>query len=308
MAADRDAADVAAPDPPAWPQTGPSGIGDAVDLLAGHRIALLTGAGLSTDSGIPDYRGPDAPARRPMTLQQFLSGPEMRRRYWARNHLGWHRVHTAEPNAGHHAAARLQRRGLLSGLITQNVDLLHERAGSRRVVDLHGAYDRVICLSCGTVSDRGDLDRRLTRLNPGFVEHVESLGEVRANPDADVEFDATGSFHFAACAVCGGILKPDVVFFGETVPAGRVGEAYAIVDEASALLVAGSSLAVMSGLRFVHHAHKAGKPVVIVNRGPTRGDGRAAVVVEAGVSESLSVLADELPALDEPGPGSRARR
>lgn len=294
--------------------SGPDKLTAVVGLLSGDRLAVLTGAGLSTDSGIPDYRGPGAPPRNPMTYQQFIGDGAFRRRYWARNHIGWHHLHHAEPNAGHRAVARLERRGLLSGLITQNVDRLHERAGNTNVVDLHGVYDRVACLSCGNRSSREDLDRKLTALNPGFLARIAALGPVETAPDADALVDSTEDFIVANCSICGGMLKPDFVYFGENVPKDRVQRAYAMVDGAGALLVAGSSLAVMSGLRFVKHAAKAAKPVVIINRGATRGDEYAALTVTAGVSESLSYLAAELPGLaaSEPntdgsiakGPGS----
>ena len=272
----------------------------AVGILGGKRLAVLTGAGLSTDSGIPDYRGPGAAPRNPMTFQEFIGSPANRRRYWARNHLGWSHLRHADPNAGHAAVALLERRGLLTGLITQNVDRLHEDAGSINVVDLHGRYDRVICLDEGHVFTRRLVAYILEEINSGFLEAAQAAGVVEMAPDADASVEdpeLIRSFVVAVCPVCGGTLKPDFVYFGENVPKDRVQTAYSMVDEAGALLVAGSSLTVMSGLRFVRHAAKLGKPVVIINRGPTRGDGFADLKVEAGVSGALAWLAAELPDL-----------
>jgi NAD-dependent SIR2 family protein deacetylase len=256
------------------------------DLLRHGRVVVVTGAGLSTDSGIPDYRGPGSPARRPMTYQEFVSGPAARQRYWARSHLGWSRMRAASPNAGHRALAALDP----ELLITQNVDGLHEAAGSRRLVALHGRIADVICLSCRRTSSRASLATRMVSANPGYAE-AHAAAEVR--PDGDVELDDTAGFVVPDCEGCGGVLKPDVVFFGENVPAARVQRCYDAVDalrSADALLVVGSSLSVMSGLRFVRRAAKAGVPVVVVNRGATRGDDLATVRLEAGGSESLTAL------------------
>jgi NAD-dependent SIR2 family protein deacetylase len=261
----------------------------ALALLSRRPIVALTGAGLSTDSGIPDYRGPDSPPRTPMTYQQFLSGLPAQRRYWARSHVGWARMAHAEPNAGHRALAELERAGALHGLITQNVDGLHRAAGSRAVIDLHGRVSDVVCVGCGQRSPRHTLQARLATLNPGFVDAAGDA--VEAAPDGDAELTAVDGFQVAWCTGCGGALKPDVVFFGENVPRERVAQAYAMVDAAGVLLVAGSSLTVMSGLRFVRHAHKRGTPVVIVNRGPTRGDPLADVLVDGGCSEVLTAVA-----------------
>lgn len=269
-------------------------------ILAGERFALLTGAGLSTDSGIPDYRGPGAAPRAPMTYQEFIGAAENRRRYWARNHIGWSHLRRADPNAGHAAAARLEHRGLLTGLITQNVDRLHEDAGSVNVVDLHGRFDRVVCLDCRRRYSRSLLAGVLEELNPGFLAAALAASVVEMAPDADAtveDSDLIAGFVVANCPACGGTLKPDFVYFGENVPKDRVERSYAMVDDAAALLVAGSSLTVMSGLRFVRHAAKQGKAVVIINRGQTRGDDLATIKLEAGVSESLSWLASELPGL-----------
>lgn len=273
-------------------------IDDAVDLLRGRTVTALTGAGISTDSGIPDYRSPDSPPRNPMTYQQFVGDEAFRRHYWARNHLGWQHVHRTHPNAGHRALATLEAAGVVRGVITQNVDLLHEDAGSRTVIDLHGRYDRVVCLSCGRVISRAHLAERLTALNPHFLEDVlgESLtvADIEIAPDADAVIEQTSHFVPAACEFCGGVLKPEIVYFGETVPRERVERAYALVDDADALLVAGTSLTVQSGLRFVRHAATAGKTVVIVNRGETRGDPLATLKVEAGTTETLAALAAAL--------------
>jgi NAD-dependent SIR2 family protein deacetylase len=274
----------------------------ALDLLAERPLVVLTGAGLSTDSGIPDYRGPGRQGVRaptPMTFQEFVSGPVAQQRYWARSHVGWARMHGANPNPGHHALATLERRpDRLRLLITQNVDGLHERAGSARLVALHGRIAEVVCLACGDVTARGDLQARMSKLNPG---HLERFAAVTARPDGDVALEDTAGFVVPACEQCGGVLKPHVVFFGENVPADRVRRCYDAVEGLAgssegrgALLVVGSSLTVMSGLRFVRRAAKLGVPVVIVNRGTTRGDELAAYLVEAGCSDFLPALAARL--------------
>lgn len=260
----------------------------ALELLADRPLVVLTGAGLSTDSGIPDYRGPQAPARRPMTFQEFLAGPAARQRYWARSHLGWGRMRRAEPNPGHRAVAQLGA----ELVITQNVDGLHERAGTPRLVALHGRIAEVVCLDCHEVTTRAALQERLDALNPGFAERHRRV-EVR--PDGDVELADTEGFVVPGCRACAGVLKPHVVFFGENVPRPRVERCYAAVEALAevggALLVAGSSLTVMSGLRFVRRAAKIGVPVVIVNRGETRGDDLAAHRVGSGCSEFLAEVA-----------------
>jgi NAD-dependent SIR2 family protein deacetylase len=256
--------------------------------LAQGRLVVLTGAGLSTDSGIPDYRGPGSTARQPMTYQEFVSGLPARRRYWARSHLGFGRMRRADPNDGHHALVRLDP----DLLITQNVDGLHEAAGSRSLVALHGRITDVVCLACRGTTSRASLERRLSDANPGFADRH---ADVASRPDGDVDLDATDDFVVPDCDACGGVLKPDVVFFGENVPPARVQRCYDAVDALTAddaLLVAGSSLAVMSGLRFVRRAARAGVPVVIVNRGPTRGDDLATLKLHAGCSEFLTTLAD----------------
>ncbi|MCV7039851.1 NAD-dependent deacetylase [Mycolicibacterium moriokaense] len=270
---------------------------ELVALLQGRRVTVLTGAGMSTDSGIPDYRGPDSPPSNPMTIRQFTSDAKFRQRYWARNHIGWLHMDETLPNAGHRALASLERAGVVAGLITQNVDLLHTKAGSSAVVNLHGTYAQVICLDCGFTMPRAELADLLEAANPGFLERAEAVGGIAVAPDADAVVDDTESFTIVDCPRCGGILKPDIVYFGENVPKDRVEQAYSFVDEADALLVAGSSLTVFSGLRFVRHAAALGIPVAIINRGRTRGDDYAAVKVDSGCSEMLTLLADELPAV-----------
>ena len=287
----------------ALPRPAAGSLEDVVDLLRGRRLAVLTGAGISTDSGIPDYRGPDSPPRTPMTFQQFVGDEAFRRHYWARNHVGWRHMRRTEPNDGHRALAELEARGVVNGVITQNVDLLHEEAGSRTVIDLHGRYDRVVCLRCGTVRPRAEVAERLEALNPGFVESVGAVADIEIAPDADAVIESTSDFRVAPCwapdpdggaGECGGMLKPDIVYFGENVPKERVERAFALVDDAQALLVAGSSLTVMSGRRFVVHASRTGKPVVIVNQGPTRGDASATLTLDAGTTPTLTALARRL--------------
>lgn len=267
-------------------------VGRAVDALAGRRVAILTGAGVSTDSGIPDYRGTGAPARAPMTVEQFLSSDAARRRYWVGSHLGWRTFAAAEPNRGHEAIASLEAEGIATGVVTQNVDGLHLRAGSRRVVELHGTMRRVFCTHCGQVFDRRDLAERVEELNPWL--RVDD--EVILGPDGDVRPESVEGFRIPDCSVCGGMLKPDVVFFGEYIPAEKFREAEQLVHTSTALLIAGSSLVVNSGIRLVERARRRKLPVVIVNRGQTRADARATVKVDGGTSEVLAALAAALPA------------
>ena len=267
---------------------------ELVALLAGRRLAVLTGAGISTDSGIPDYRGPDSPPANPMTIRQFISSRDYRRRYWARNHLGWRHMAGREPNAGHRALAALERAGVVNGVITQNVDLLHTKAGSRAVINLHGTYDRVVCLDCAHRMSRAELAALLEAANPGFTERAEQFGGLAVAPDADAVVADTESFTFIDCPACGGMLKPDIVYFGESVAKEVVQQSYSLVEQSEALLVAGSSLTVFSGYRFVRHAAALGIPVAVVNRGPTRGDDLATVKVDAGCSPILTLLAEEL--------------
>jgi NAD-dependent SIR2 family protein deacetylase len=277
---------------------------ELVALLAGRRVAVLTGAGISTDSGIPDYRGPDSPPSNPMTIRQFTSDPVFRQRYWARNHVGWRHMDDTAPNAGHRALAALERASVVTGVITQNVDLLHTKAGSRDVVNLHGTYAHVVCLGCRHGMSRAALAERLEALNPGFFgysERAEAVGGLAVAPDADAVVSDTASFRYLDCPRCGGMLKPDIVYFGENVAKDVVTRAYSVIEAADALLVAGSSLTVFSGYRFVRHAAARGMPIAIVNRGRTRGDDLAAVKVDGGCSELLALLASELKRW--PGPG-----
>ena len=270
---------------------------ELVALLHGRRVAVLTGAGMSTDSGIPDYRGPDSPPSNPMTIRQFTSDRAFRQRYWARNHVGWRHMDETLPNAGHRALAALEYAGVVSGVITQNVDLLHTKAGSRTVINLHGTYAQVICLDCGNTMSRAALAELLEAANPGFVERADAVGGIAVAPDADAVVGDTSSFRTIDCGYCGGMLKPDIVYFGENVPKDRVNEAYSLVDGADALLVAGSSLTVHSGYRFVRHAATRGIPIAIINRGRTRGDDLARVKIDNGCSPMLALLADELPTI-----------
>ena len=265
-----------------------TGLDAAARLLRGRRVLALTGAGVSTDSGIPDYRGPMSAKRTPMTYAEFRSGPEARQRYWARSHVGWQHLHRAEPNPAHHALAAMERCGALTAIITQNVDGLHQAAGHRRVVDLHGRISAVICLDCGHISSRERLHERLAAANPGFGQGVSP----DIAPDGDAAVGGVETFRLVDCEECGGVLKPDVVFFGENVPRERVDRCYALVEEADALLVAGSSLTVMSGLRFVRAASRSELPIVIVNRGATRGDDLATLHIDAGCAHVLTDLAD----------------
>ena len=269
---------------------------ELVALLAGRRVAVLTGAGISTDSGIPDYRGPDSPPSNPMTIGQFTSDPVFRQRYWARNHVGWRHMDDTQPNAGHRALAALEAAGVVTGVITQNVDLLHTKAGSRNVINLHGNYARVACLNCGHTMSRAALADQLEALNPGFIERAEAIGGLAVAPDADAVVADTASFGYLDCPRCAGMLKPDIVYFGESVPKETVAQAYSLVNRSEALLVAGSSLTVFSGYRFVRHATALGIPVAIVNRGRTRGDDLATVKVDGGCSELLTLLGAELTA------------
>jgi NAD-dependent SIR2 family protein deacetylase len=271
------------------------GVDELTDLLSAGDVVVLSGAGLSTESGIPDYRGATGSLRRhtPMTYQTFTRDPRGRHRYWARSHVGWRQIAGARPNAGHRSVAALQAAGAVEQVITQNVDGLHQAGGARDVTELHGGLDRTVCLACGDVADRAELDARLRAANPGF--RPEGTDEV--NPDGDVELpdEALDGFVMVGCLACGGgPLKPDVVFFGETVPRARVDHCFSLVDRARSLLVLGSSLTVMSGYRFVIQAAKRGIPVGIVNVGPTRGDEKADVRVDAPLGTVLPQLASRL--------------
>jgi NAD-dependent SIR2 family protein deacetylase len=267
-------------------------VDQAERALAGRRVAVLTGAGVSTDSGIPDYRGEGAPVRNPMTFQTFLGDARARQRYWAGSHLGWRYFSAAGPNAGHEAIADLELAGVVNGVVTQNVDGLHLRAGSRHVVDVHGSMDRVFCVACGQQFAREDIAVRMTRQNPWLAEPEN----VKLNPDGDVDIDAVGEMIVPTCSVCEGMLKPDVVFFGEFVPTTKFAAAAALIRAADALLIAGSSLVVNSGIRLLEQAVRRRLPVVIINRGQTKGDARATLKIDAGTSEVLSALKERLAA------------
>ena len=266
-------------------------------VVASGGSLILSGAGLSTESGIPDYRGPTGLARRvsgttPMTYQTFTGSAAARRRYWARSYLGWRHIARAVPNDGHRAVAELSRRGLLTGIITQNVDGLHQAAGpvmgGAAVTELHGSLHWVICLSCGQRTPRTELARRLEAANPGW--DAELAAAIKPDGDADLDDAAIASFQVADCSSCQGVLKPDVVFFGENVPRPRAEACYALVERSSALLVLGSSLTVMSGFRYVRHAARLERPIVIVNQGATRGDAYAAATIDAPLGQTLSEL------------------
>ncbi|MFF4367119.1 NAD-dependent protein deacetylase [Streptomyces sp. NPDC001594] len=272
---------------------GTTDLRPVTDALRAGGVLVLSGAGISTESGIPDYRGEGGSLSRhtPMTYQEFTADAGARQRYWARGHLGWRTFGRARPNAGHRAVAAFARHGLLSGVITQNVDGLHQAAGSQDVVELHGSLERVVCLSCGALSPRRELARRLEEANAGFQPVAAGL-----NPDGDADLtrEQVGDFRVVPCAACGGVLKPDVVFFGESVPPRRVEHCRTLVREAASLLVLGSSLTVMSGLRFVRQAAEAGKPVLIVNRDRTRGDLQAVTRVALPLGAALTTVAGRL--------------
>jgi NAD-dependent SIR2 family protein deacetylase len=259
-------------------------------FMAGRRLAVLTGAGCSTESGIPDYRGPETRrrARSPIKFAAFAGDPQARKRYWARATVGWWRFADKAPNAAHRALSELERRGVVSGLITQNVDDLHERAGSATVVPLHGSLSQVRCLHCGTRGDRRALQARLAELNPELAGRAVQPVEQAPDGDAELPQHLVDGFRIVDCDHCGGPLKPAVVFFGENVPPARVQRAFELCDAADGLLVVGSSLEVYSGLRFVRRvAEGQGKPVAILNVGPTRGDALASLRIEGLAGEVL---------------------
>jgi NAD-dependent SIR2 family protein deacetylase len=258
---------------------------------------------MSTDSGIPDYRGPTSVRANPMQYSEFIGSIDAQRRYWARSFLGWRRIGHARPNTGHRALADLEGAGL-AGVITQNVDWLHSVAGSRRVINLHGDIAPVVCLVCGDRSSRSELQRRLAQANPQLDEPPR-LEHAELRPDGDAVARDWPQFRLVGCVCCDGPLKPDVVFFGESVPKARVEAAYALLNAAQVLVVLGSSLTVMSGFRFVRHQAKYQQPVVIINRGPTRGDDLATLKIDNGCSETLAEL--RLTLLDAPFDSLRAQ-
>ena len=267
-------------------------------------VFVLTGAGLSTDSGIPDYRGRDGVRRvMPMQFGEFAGSSAARRRYWARSYVGWQRFRAAAPNDGHRSVAALGRLGLIHSLVTQNVDGLHQQAGSTSVVELHGSLAAVVCLTCGDRSPRGEVQERLGIANPRFVEHARGAAadgsqvSSQIRPDGDIVLadEIVDGFHAPTCLVCGAdTLKPDVVFFGESVPRERVQHCLDALDASRSVLVLGSSLAVMSGYRFVRRAAARGIPVAIVTRGVTRGDAEATLRVDAPLTATLGGLVDLL--------------
>ena len=266
-----------------------------VELLRGGNVTVLSGAGLSTESGIPDYRGPDGKRRvMPMTYGEFVASPANRQRYWARSFVGWRRFAGAGPNDGHRAVADLQRLGLVRSIITQNVDGLHQAAGARDVVELHGNLDQARCLNCGETTQRTELDGRLRLANPHF-EVV--AGEIRPDGDVVLPDEAVAGFQPPRCLICrSDLVKPDVVFFGEPVPKSLVEQCFSHVEASSGLVVLGSSLQVMSGYRFVRRAAANGIPVGIVTRGPSRGDEQATIRLDAPLGVTLSRIVQDLQA------------
>ncbi|MCG8420602.1 MAG: NAD-dependent protein deacetylase [Proteobacteria bacterium] len=274
-------------------------MGQLTDALRHRRVVALTGAGCSTESGIPDYRGPGTRrrARNPVQYREFVSDAMARKRYWARSVVGWPRLSQALPNAAHRALAVMEQSGIVRGLITQNVDRLHHAAGSNHIVELHGALAEVRCLTCGAIEPRDSVQKRLLALNPGWHEQ---RAELAPDGDAELPTESIERFRVAACQACAGILKPDVVFFGESVPREVVVDAWRLFDEGDALLVIGSSLAVFSGYRFVRRAAERNMFLAIVNIGPTRGDSLAHLRVSGRAGEVLSRLVERCL-----GPGCR---
>ncbi|MEO6955277.1 MAG: Sir2 family NAD-dependent protein deacetylase [Antricoccus sp.] len=257
------------------------------DFIGPGGIVALTGAGMSTDSGIPDYRGPNARPRKQITFQELIASHDAQQRYWARSFVGFAKFRQAVPNEGHCSLAQLGAAGAITSVITQNVDNLHRLAGSDPVIDLHGLISEVVCVSCGTVSARSDLQNRLQARNRGFLERHDGV----IAPDGDADIEDTADFVIVRCLVCGGTLKPNVVLFGENVAKPKVARCFDLVESAKGLLVLGSSLTVQSGLRFVRRAAKHAIPVAIVNRGKTRGDEFATLKIEAGLTDILMELA-----------------
>lgn len=258
----------------------------AAEQLLNKNVLVLSGAGISTDSGIPDYRGAGKEPRHPMTFDVFMGSAVARQRYWARSYFGWNRIAQAQPNQAHHALSLAEEMGKLFCVVTQNVDQLHQKAGSKNVIDLHGRLDQVICMNCKAVLDRREMDNFLEQLNPNVVRNTE----VEFSPDGDAEVAETEGFQVPNCKSCNGLLKPDVVFFGESVPTERVEVAMKAVDQAQAMLVVGTSLSVNSGLRFVRRAAKSKIPIYIVNLGKTKADELAEVKIEANASLVLGRL------------------
>jgi NAD-dependent SIR2 family protein deacetylase len=254
------------------------------------RVFVLTGAGISTDSGIPDYRDADGAWKRspPVTWQAFTGDPATYRRYWARSFVGWPIFSVAEPNRSHRALAALERSGRMATLVTQNVDGLHQRAGSREVIDLHGRLDGVVCLGCGDRLPRASLQSQLRELNPDWQPHTAAAAP---DGDADIDAEAVARFVPPQCMHCGGLLKPDVVFFGENVPRARYAQALDALHASDGVLAVGTSLMVYSGFRFVRMAHERGLPVVLLNRGRTRADDLGGLKLDADCGAVLDALA-----------------
>jgi NAD-dependent SIR2 family protein deacetylase len=266
-------------------------IDDALTVLRGRTAAVLTGAGVSTDSGIPDYRGEGAPKQNPMSFSDFLQSHRHRQRYWLGSHMGWSRFAAAQPNRGHQAIAWAEEAALFTGVVTQNVDALHHKAGSLRVVDLHGRLDKVRCIHCGQSVTRQSVADTIDALNP-WLEHEDISGHIK--PDGDVDVAVSGDFVVPSCDMCDGVLKPEVIFFGEFVPTGVFDQAARLIARSDALVVAGSSLVVNTGMRLVNLAHKKRIPIVVINRGPTKADRLATVRINAGTSETLDTLVEGL--------------
>ena len=263
-----------------------------VQILQAKRVLVLSGAGISTDSGIPDYRGPDRkrPAK-PMRYQEFIKADFGRQRYWSRSMIGWATMGDAKPNQGHKAVAAMEASANVFGVLTQNVDGLHQAAGSKSVLELHGSLAVVRCLDCQKLESRRKLQERMLGLNPNF--EAEAV-EIAPDGDAEIKQHSTEAFVVPDCLHCEGMLKPDVVFFGENVPKKRVETAWSMFNHAEVLLVVGSSLTVFSGYRFVKKARALSKPVVILNQGETRGDDDATLKLEYRLGELLPALAKKL--------------
>ena len=265
------------------------GLEQARELLSGKQVLALTGAGISTDSGIPDYRGAGRVPRHPLTFDDFMGSKQNQARYWARSYVGWNRIERAQPNAGHLALATAEQRGRVFSVITQNVDGLHQKAGSHKVLELHGRLDRVLCTGCGDILSRPEMDARISQLNP----EVNRFQDVEFTPDGDAEVEVGKNFRVPDCGFCGAHYKPDVVFFGEQVPLSRVETAEGLLNQAEALLIAGTSLTVNSGLRLVKRAQKRGIPIVIVNQGETKADLIANVKLSASTSNLLGAILND---------------
>ncbi len=270
----------------------------AAEIMARGRTVVVTGAGISTDSGIPDYRGAGSTPRTPMTFQEFLADPANRRRYWAGSHAGWQRFNGSLPNSGHRVLARLEKRAFVTGVVTQNVDGLHQRAGSHHVVEVHGSMNRVRCLDCGHEFPRAEIGALIDVAVAGSSATARGTGGKGAQPDAhrplapdgDVDQPHDADFPVPDCPLCGGMLKPDVVFFGELIPTPTYLRASTLIGQSDSLLIAGSSLVVNSGIRLLEQARRAGMPVIIVNRGQTRGDDAATVRLDGGTSQILTAI------------------